>query len=555
MFYLQIFIISFLSTLIITPFVIRHFLQIGIVDKPDKRRIHNKTIPRMGGTIVFMIAILMFLSFYRGIEEYRIFLISAIIIAILGNLDDVFGLRWLHKLIAQIAVSSFITYDLFTRIDNVQLLGFILPDVAAFILIIFLMVGLLNAINFMDGLDGLVCGYSIISLISILALGYLVKDQFILIVSFGLIGSLFGFMKFNTYPAKIFLGDTGSLSLAFFLTYLVLLLGTMKPGNSNSLDLTFALMFFALPITDTLKVIIRRLYNKKSPFEPDKTHLHHKILGLEIRQKVTTFIIHLFSVLFVFVSYQYFIDQSNIFILISLGLVIVILFIPYFVKYFRNLFFAKINGHLKNIPGAGVKSFQYLFPSVSIIALLLLLVPLFNTNSVFDKVELLSIAVLYFILFMISYLRIKKVDVLNNLYIFFNILIFVALFEFPDRKVNHDFLIFSLNSNIIMYLGIGLTFLLVIFFVYIRELLLKKRISLFYGQDLLLIAVLVILFFAHTYTNNILLNKINIVFLTSFSVYSLYLISIKVYENLENSFYYLSYIIPLFTIILLFFYN
>jgi UDP-GlcNAc:undecaprenyl-phosphate GlcNAc-1-phosphate transferase len=328
MLYLQIFITSFLITLIITPFVIKHFISVGIVDKPNKRKVHQSVIPRMGGVIVFVVSILVFISFFRGIDEYRIFLISSFIIAIIGNLDDVFALKWSHKLLAQIVVASFITFDIFTRIDQVYLFGIVLPEFIAVLLLITFISGLLNGINFLDGLDGLVCGYSIISLVIVLFLGYTSGNQFIIILSVGILGSLLGFMKFNTYPARIFLGDTGSLSLAFFLVYLVLLTGIEHTETKNSIDFTFVLIFFALPITDTIKVIVKRLLNGQSPFIADKSHLHHKIIGLEVRQKISTFIIHLFSILFVSLAFLYYDNNSIYVIFATIALVFVVLLIP-----------------------------------------------------------------------------------------------------------------------------------------------------------------------------------------------------------------------------------
>lgn len=551
MFYLQIFLTSFLVTLIITPFVIRHFVSAGIVDRPNKRKVHESIIPRMGGTIVFLVAILIFLIFFKQIESYRVFLVSSIIIALIGNLDDVFTLRWIHKLIAQLTVSSFITFDIYSRINSVQILGYVLPDFVAIILIILLIVGLLNAINFMDGLDGLVSGYSIVSLTVILFLGYALGNQFVIIMAIGLLGSLLGFMKYNTFPAKIFLGDTGSLSLAFFLTYLVLTLGFLLPGKHLNLDLSFVLIFFALPITDTLKVIVKRLYNRQSPFQPDKTHLHHKILGLEIRQKITTFIIHLFSILFVGIALFYFRESNNYLVFLAFILVLVVLFIPNIVGYFRNLFFNKLYENLRYIPKIAVRGFYYIFPIFTVIAIILFLTPIIRSQIIFNTLEIISILVLYLILFAISFGKKRSVETLNHLYVFFNFIIFLAIFKFPDNNLNFDFLNFSFSYLWLLYSGLILTFLIVIYFVYIREKMLNHKISLYYGQDLLLIVIMLLVFAISNFVQNEFLQKLNILFLASFSLYSLHLIAVRVYNKYSEVFFYFSYIIPVISIVVL----
>ena len=554
MFYLQIFITSFLITLVITPFVIRHFIAVGIVDKPNKRKVHKSVIPRMGGVIVFIISILVFISFYKELENYRIFLLSSFIIAIIGNLDDVFSLRWSHKLFAQTAVASFITFDIFTRINELTLFGIILPEFIAVLLLIVFIVGILNAVNFLDGLDGLVCGYSIISLAIILFLGYSSGNEFIIILSAGILGSLLGFMKFNTYPARIFLGDTGSLSLAFFLSYLVLVTSIEQTQVKESIDFTFVLIFFALPITDTLKVIFKRVSTGKSPFEADKNHLHHKIIGLEVRQKISTFIIHLFSILFVSLAFLYFDSKSEYVIYATFALIVVVLLIPKIVYYFRGWFFT-ITHQIKRIPTLGVKAFFIVFPISACLSIILLLVPLITISSNFDRTELLYIIVLYLILFIISYNRTKSADSLNHLFVFFNIIIFTSLFELTNFTQKLNLVLFSISKNYLFYFGIILTFSIVIYFVYVRDRMNFKNASLFYGQDLILIVILILVFIAKDIVNNPLLEKVNIIFLSSFSIYTIYIIAIKLYPKRESLLYTLSFLLPVSSTIVLLFYN
>jgi UDP-GlcNAc:undecaprenyl-phosphate GlcNAc-1-phosphate transferase len=554
MLYLQIFITSFLITLVITPFVIRHLISAGIVDKPNKRKIHDAIIPRMGGVIVFIVSILVFLSFIKGIEQYRIFLISSIVIAIIGNLDDVFSLRWSHKLFAQVSVASLVTFDLMTTIEYLSVFGIVLPDFVSILLLISFIVGVLNAINFLDGLDGLVCGYSIISLVIILFIGYTSGNQFIVILSVGLLGSLLGFMKFNTYPARIFLGDTGSLSLAFFLIYLVLIASIEQTTSKDSIDFTFALIFFALPITDTLKVIVKRLSIGKSPFEPDKNHLHHKIIGLEVRQKISTFIIHLFTILFISLAYLYYDTSNQYLILLSTGLIIIVLFVPKIVYYFRERFFA-INHHLKSFPSFVVKLFYYFFPIVSGIAIFFLLSPLVGKTSNFSNVELIYILILYIVLFIIAYNRLKSYDAFNNLFVFFNLIIFASLFQVSNGHLKYNLMFSEISRHFLLYIGVILTFGLLIYYVYIRERMNIKNTSLFYGHDLLLIVIMILIFIAKDIVSHPILEKFNVIFLTAFSLYSIYLLTLKIYARYDKVFFYLSFILPVLSIIALFILN
>ena len=225
MIYLIISFLTFLITIISTPFLIQFLIKKDIVDKPngEARRMHTDSIPRMGGIIIFAAIFIITFAFYQDIYSKIFFIAGAIIAFGLGCVDDIKGVKWQIKFIFQSVVAALLILSLNANgLTVIKFFGFTLLTGINYLVLFILIVGLLNAFNFMDGLDGLLSGYSLIiaSMCFLLNIGN--EFSFICYLSAAIIGTTLGFLKFNANPAKIFLGDSGSMTLGYFISVLVI---------------------------------------------------------------------------------------------------------------------------------------------------------------------------------------------------------------------------------------------------------------------------------------------------------------------------------------------
>ena len=303
MIYLIVFFTSLVLTLFFTPALIDFITRIKVVDLPGERRVNKSAIPRMGGLIIYVVVLILVISFYGNLNSVRFFILASGLIALLGIVDDMVGVKWNHKFIIQFLMSFFLIYFLAGNFDVVNFFGIELVFPLNYLLMILLIVGVINSINMLDGLDGLVSGFSLLVLFVTFLVGYNTGNSLLLILSASLMGALIGFLKFNAFPAKIFLGDTGSYTLGFFLITASLLAGISS--KTRTLDLTFAVILLSVPILDTVKVMLMRLLNKRNPFLPDRSHIHHILLEKIPSHKITVFIIESIALLFAALSIYY----------------------------------------------------------------------------------------------------------------------------------------------------------------------------------------------------------------------------------------------------------
>jgi len=275
----QLFLTSLLLSLAITPYTDRAARWLGAVDSPDDRRVHEKTMPRLGGLGVAVSLILSLLAYFSTTSELWGFLIGAVLILVTGLLDDVYQLRSIHKLLGQVLACGMFLWMTghqipgFGRLyaDHEITFGALAPWVT-----LFCMVGLVNAINLIDGLDGLAAGLVSIAACFLAVLAFIHQQYWPLAILVALIGALLGFIRFNGYPASLFMGDTGSLLLGYTMAVVSVLL--VDQGNTEPIAPITVALVLALPVVDTLVVMTLRLLKRKSPFSPDKTHLHHRLM-------------------------------------------------------------------------------------------------------------------------------------------------------------------------------------------------------------------------------------------------------------------------------------
>ena len=291
--------VSMIVSLMIIPVVIAVSKKLDIVDKPNFRKIHTKPISMLGGSAIL-------LSFLIGIwlgepieREIKPLLLGSVVIYLVGLIDDLYDLKPIIKLIGQIlAATVVVSYGV--TIDFISLpIG---PTIhfgwLGIPITIFWIVAITNAINLIDGLDGLAAGVSVIALATIAFIAILQGNIFIIMICSVLIGSLLGFLVFNFHPAKIFLGDSGALLIGFIIGF-VSLLGFK---NITFISLFFPIVILAVPFIDTLFAMIRRVKKGQHIMQADKSHLHHKLLDLGYTHRQTVILIYSIAFMFSVVS-------------------------------------------------------------------------------------------------------------------------------------------------------------------------------------------------------------------------------------------------------------
>lgn len=289
--------LTVLVSIISVPFVIRLAKKLNIVDKPDARKVHSHVMPRLGGLAIYIAFLAGYLYMSTIIELPISIMVGATIIMLVGFIDDKFQIKpWqklLGQLIAAIVVLSdglFIKYLTIPFVDeSVQVSLWIAIPIS-----LIWIIGVTNAVNLIDGLDGLASGVSIIAATAIFAMSLIMNDVIVAFLSIALIGSTLGFLFFNFHPAKIFMGDTGSLLLGFLLSILSLI--SFK--QVTIITLIIPILILAIPIIDTTIAIIRRKLNRQRIMDADKNHLHHRLLAVGFSHRQAVLFIYLMAFFF-----------------------------------------------------------------------------------------------------------------------------------------------------------------------------------------------------------------------------------------------------------------
>lgn len=303
------FLVSLGMSLFLVPRVIRIAVSKGFVDKPDERKMHKEPVPYGGGVAVslsFFLVILIGISvlYFKGYSfssrdllVLGAFLLGGMMAAMTGFVDDVASLRPLHKLLLQIlSVFAVIPFGVaITFVSNPFGEGVIYLHKAVVVLVtLFWIVGIMNAVNLLDGLDGLLGGVTVISAFVFLIVSFMKGNLLIAGVMVVLAGSALGFLKYNFYPAKIFMGDTGSLFIGMIFA-IASVIGGLKTTTTVAILIPFLIM--GLPIVDTCWAIIRRAKNRQPIFKADKGHIHHRLLAMGMTQKQAVLFIYGINIL------------------------------------------------------------------------------------------------------------------------------------------------------------------------------------------------------------------------------------------------------------------
>ncbi|PLR83147.1 undecaprenyl-phosphate alpha-N-acetylglucosaminyl 1-phosphate transferase [Bacillus canaveralius] len=301
--------ICFLAAMLLTPIIKKLAFKIGATDRPNQRKVHQKIMPRLGGLAIF-ISFLIGITIIKPNANFPLplgididvnnlhlsIVIGSLIIILTGVFDDIKEISPKVKLLGQI-IASFIVVGMGgLRVEFVNLpfggeLDFGYLSIPMTMLWI---IGITNAINLIDGLDGLAAGVSSIALFTIGAMAMVMGNPYVGVMAFIVAVSTLGFLLFNFHPAKIFMGDTGAL----FLGFIIAVLSLLGFKNVTFISLVIPVIILGVPISDTLFAIIRRFVNKQPLSAPDKSHLHHCLIKIGYSHQQSVLLIYAMSAVF-----------------------------------------------------------------------------------------------------------------------------------------------------------------------------------------------------------------------------------------------------------------
>jgi len=292
------FLVAFAISLGATPLVKVLAERMGAMDVPrDSRRMHKFPIPRLGGLAIFFGFIASVLLFCPINPHLQSILLGAVLIILIGVMDDIKPMSAKTKLLGQIAAAMIpilngVRVEFFTNFNPFSNIPYINLGLLSVPITLVWIVGITNAVNLIDGLDGLAVGISSIASFSLFIIAVLMCEPYVALLLAALAGACVGFMPYNFNPAKIFMGDTGALFLGYILAT-ISLEGMFKFYTIVSFAVPFLIL--GLPIFDTTFAIVRRLAEGRSPMSPDRGHLHHRLMDMGFTQKQTVAILYAMS--------------------------------------------------------------------------------------------------------------------------------------------------------------------------------------------------------------------------------------------------------------------
>jgi UDP-N-acetylmuramyl pentapeptide phosphotransferase/UDP-N-acetylglucosamine-1-phosphate transferase len=327
---------AFLITFVAIPKVIFFAERLRLIDLAGERASHKGSVPIFGGIAIFA-GVMFSLLFWSELANIQFILASLLIIFFVGVIDDLLALSPVKKLIGQIISVLIIIYLQELRIDNMQgVLGIYgISEIVSTVFTVFVVIVITNAFNLIDGVDGLAGGIGIIASAGFGFIAFVMGQFDMALIAFTLTGALAGFLKYNFHPARIFMGDTGSLVVGMILSILAinsiqvgLVTDTIHLSNKGPL---LAIVFLAIPLFDSLRVFVNRASQGGNPLLPSKGHIHHVLLDLGFGHKHTTLILYLVSILTILTSY--FLLNLNLNISITLLALVSYIFIllPFYI--------------------------------------------------------------------------------------------------------------------------------------------------------------------------------------------------------------------------------
>lgn len=332
-------IIAALVTFLVTPFVRRLAFRYGAVDEPSERKVHRGIIPRLGGIgiylgvmipipFIFLLDNQIAMDLTMDRQLLVVLFTGATIILGLGIYDDFKDAKPLVKLLFQTGVALILFFGGF-QIESLKLPGgeeMELPLALSLMLSVLWIVGITNAINLLDGIDGLVSGVTaFISLALAIINVASMEDKLIAVLTLALAGACIGFLPYNFSPARIFLGDSGSLLIGVFLACIGIS-ALFKSSTGNSGLLIIPMILFGLPLFDTTSVMITRARKGRSLFQADKNHVHHRLLSKGLSQKQASYLLYTVSATLSFLAVLFSWQQTPEIIMGGICVLIAVIF-------------------------------------------------------------------------------------------------------------------------------------------------------------------------------------------------------------------------------------
>ncbi|AUJ29257.1 MAG: MraY family glycosyltransferase [Liquorilactobacillus hordei] len=304
---------SFLATLafsfVLTPIIRKLAFKIGAVDNPNARRVNKTPMPTMGGLAIFLafnITNIFFLRKEYPNNQFWPLLAAECVIVLTGVIDDIFELKPKQKILG-ITIAGLIIY-FFANIRMTTLtlpfLGTLNLGILSLPVTLIWILAITNAVNLIDGLDGLATGVSVIALFTTGITGFFfltVTSTYVSVWIFMLVAALLGFLPYNFHPAKIYLGDTGALFIGFMISTFSL----YGLKNATFISIIIPVIILGVPITDTVFAILRRFLNKKPIAQADKHHLHHRLMEMGLSHTQTVLVIYGIALIFSMISLLY----------------------------------------------------------------------------------------------------------------------------------------------------------------------------------------------------------------------------------------------------------
>jgi len=416
MLFLFAFIISLVVTMILIPPVMKWADKIGAIDIPDARKVHTQAIPRVGGIAMVIGSIVSILLLADVNQQLISIVVGFIVIWGFGLWDDKCDLNYKVKFLGQLLAVIVVVVWGDVVVRSFPFVDGPIADYFAIPLTIFALIGITNAINLSDGLDGLAGGTSLITISIIALLAFDAGGVMVAIIAMAVAGSIFGFLRHNTYPARLFMGDTGSQFLGYSLGVLVIVL---TQSVNSAMSPLIPLFILGLPILDTIAVMGQRIYERRSPFSPDKNHIHHKLLDIGFDQYEAVFIIYLIQSSLIAVAYFMLYESDALLLLIYAALSVCIFGLFIFARInkwsFRKQEEGEISALRSIVRGLRDKGWLTIVPTqflTLVIPLVFISSFLFADQVQFDMAVLA--AALICIMLMASMLKMKAADMLEK---------------------------------------------------------------------------------------------------------------------------------------------
>ena len=276
-----------------TPYVKKLAFRIGALDKPDGRKVHKGIMPRLGGLAIYLGFVVAVLCSMHLSKDVMALLLGGTVILIVGIIDDVYQLPAKVKLLGQIAAAAvLVLFDIRIEWLNNPWGGYFYLEYLSIPFTIFWVISFTNVVNLMDGLDGLAAGVAGIASITVILVAIQQGFYPVAVITAALAGGIVGFMRYNFNPATIFMGDTGSMFIGYMLAA-ISIFGAVK--SAATIALIVPAIALGLPIMDTAFAIVRRYTNGRPIFQPDKGHLHHRLLAMGMTQRQAVLLMYIIS--------------------------------------------------------------------------------------------------------------------------------------------------------------------------------------------------------------------------------------------------------------------